>query len=72
MIIPLLKQRREEERRERKRGEEERMGRVKKSDEVVRTACEEVQTVDINTPIDSITSDCVLAFCLTEIINSVF
>jgi hypothetical protein len=55
-IIPLLKQRREEERRERMRREEERIGREKKSDEFVRTACEEVQTADINTPADSVTS----------------
>ena len=38
------------------RREEERMGREKKSDEFVRTACEEVQAADINTPVDSVTS----------------
>lgn len=40
------------------RREEERMGREKKSDEFVRTVCEEVQTADINTPVDSVTSIC--------------
>jgi len=37
------------------RREDERMRREKMSDEFVRTACEEVQTMDINTPVDSVT-----------------
>jgi hypothetical protein len=48
-IIPLLKRRREEERSERMRGKD-------RSDEMMKTACEEVLMTDATMPVDSITS----------------